>query len=250
MDLFKNRYDSHDHSLRILDLVYCYDSFMDSVTTVCDMGCGAGMDIKWWAECESRDDPPIKRNYICYGVDKDGSVVDGAMLPPNVTVLVDNFETVITPRKIDIMWSHDSFQYAMNPLQTLQNWNKNMNTNGMLVLSLPQLTGYFNNRLVTRSYNHVFYNHNVLTMLYMLGVTGFDAKDLYVYKVKGDPWINIVTYKTGEIMESPDKVTWYDLIEKDMVHESIVKSMTKFNYIRQEDLIFSWVDQNFYLVED
>lgn len=250
IDLFRDRYEAHDHSLRVLELIYCYDSFMDSITTVADMGCGQGMDIKWWAENYSRDEPPLPRNYVCYAVDKDISQIDKSEMPKNVNYIEGNFETITLPRKMDMVWSHNSFQYAVDPVGTLRNWNKNMEPNGMLALTVPQMTSYVNNRLVTRSHNGVFFNHNVLTLLYMLGVTGFDCKDMYVYKVKNNPWIHIVTYKTGAPLEDPTKVTWSDLVEQDLVNDSIKKSVEKFGYARQEDLIFPWVDKNFYFVED
>ena len=46
---FKNAYASHDHSRGILDLIYGYDSFLDSLSIVADFGCGAGLDAEWWA---------------------------------------------------------------------------------------------------------------------------------------------------------------------------------------------------------
>ena len=47
---FKNAYESHDHSLDVLNLLYGYDSFLDSLTTIADMGCGVGYDSQWWAQ--------------------------------------------------------------------------------------------------------------------------------------------------------------------------------------------------------
>ena len=49
MDRFNNAHQSHEHSLKVLELVSKYDDFMDSLTSVADMGCGEGLDINWWA---------------------------------------------------------------------------------------------------------------------------------------------------------------------------------------------------------
>jgi hypothetical protein len=76
MALFKNAYESHVHSRETLDILYGYDSFLDSLEVITDMGCGRGMDINWWATLETRDDPPEPRNYLCYAVDKDVSNID------------------------------------------------------------------------------------------------------------------------------------------------------------------------------
>ena len=53
---FRNPYESHDHSLHTLELIYGYDSFLDSLTRVADIGCGSGFDAQWWATLETRDD--------------------------------------------------------------------------------------------------------------------------------------------------------------------------------------------------
>ena len=46
---FKNAYESHEHSRKTLDLLYGYDSFLDSIESVADFGCGSGLDTHWWA---------------------------------------------------------------------------------------------------------------------------------------------------------------------------------------------------------
>ena len=35
---FRNAYESHEHSLQVLDLIYGYDSFLDSLSRVADFG--------------------------------------------------------------------------------------------------------------------------------------------------------------------------------------------------------------------
>ena len=59
------------HSLKVLNQLYEYDSFMDSLKNVADMGCGTGEDINWWATLTTRDDPPEPHNYNCFAVDID-----------------------------------------------------------------------------------------------------------------------------------------------------------------------------------
>ena len=70
MALFKNPYYSHEHSLEVLNLIHGYDSFLDNIRSVADMGCGAGLDVQWWATLATRDDPPEPRNYKVYAVIK------------------------------------------------------------------------------------------------------------------------------------------------------------------------------------
>lgn len=249
MDQFKNKRESHKHSLKILDILKLYDSVLDSVTVVADMGCGAGLDIKWFAEAETRDDPPEPYNFICYAVDKDISTLQKNM-PENVFPIEGDFTQRQLPRAADIMWCHDSFQYSTNPLQTLKVWNESMSINGMLILTVPQLSGHQYNRSVTRTYNGMYFNYTVCNLIYMLAVNGFDCKDAYFLKEENDPWIQVVVYKSDIEPMDPATTTWYDLMDKGLLHDSIVKSVSKFGYLRQEDIILPWLDRDFHLIKD
>ena len=249
MDNFRDKYESHDHSLRVLDLISLYDSFMDSLTVIADMGCGAGLDINWWATAMTRDDPPVPYNYTCYAVDKDFSHLTDD-LPSNVIKIQGNFEEKLLPRTVDVMWSHDSFQYALNPLQTLKNWNEQMSLNGMLVLVVPQTSNYQYNRHVNRVHDGCYFQYNVCNLMYMLAVNGFDCKDSYMYKAPNDPWIHLAVYKTDVPSMDPATTRWYDLIEQDLLHDSLVASINKHGHLRQEDIILPWLDKDWYFVKD
>ena len=141
---FRNAYESHEHSLQILDLIYGYDSFLDSLSRVADFGCGAGLDAEWWATLETRDDPPEPRNYIVYAVDKNISQLDDSVKSlPNVHTIEANVEDPeFNLRSLDLIWCHDVFQYVVNPMGTLRHWNNMMSANGMLMLSFPQNISY------------------------------------------------------------------------------------------------------------
>lgn len=249
MGQFKNAYESHDHSLQTLELIYGYDSFLDSIEVIADMGCGEGLDTKWWATLETRDDPPEPRNYQVYAVDRRMSLIsDEVKLLPNVTCIEGNFEQRLIPRKVDLMWSHDSFQYAVNPLDTLKNWNLTMNVNGMLVLSLPQSMTYVYNKLEFRTENYSYYNYNICNLVYMLAVNGFDCRDAYFYKSVNSNWIHAAVYKDRDPMD-PATTSLYDLADKNLLHPSVVNSLNTYGYIRQEDVIYPWLDKDFYLVK-
>jgi hypothetical protein len=222
---------------------------MDSISTVADMGCGAGLDINWWATSETRDDPPTPHNYTCYAVDKDISKLDKD-LPKNVIPIKGNFEEKILPNKVDLMWSHDSFQYALNPLQTLKVWNEQMNVNGMLVLIVPQTSNHQYNRFVNRVHSGCYINHNICNLIYMLAVNGFDCREAYMFKSQNDPWIHLAVYKSDIPPMDHATTTLYDLIEKNMFHDSIANSINKYGYLRQEDIVLPFLDRNIYFVKD
>lgn len=247
-DIFDSVYLSHEHSLRVLDLIFAYDGFMDSLRVIADMGAGEGLDIKHWAIAETRDDPPLPYNYTCYAVDKDVSRLTD--LPKNVIPIKGNFEERLIPRSVDLMWSHDSFQYALNPLNTLKVWNEQMSVDGMLVLIVPQTSNYRYNRYVNRVYSGCFYSYNLCNLLYMLAVNGFDCKDSYMYKAPNDPWIHLAVYKTKTPPMDPAGVTWYDLADMGLLHDSLVTSITKYGHLRQEDIILPWLDRDHYYCKD
>jgi trans-aconitate methyltransferase len=248
---FRNAYDSHDHSRGILDLIYGYDSFLDSLSVVADFGCGIGLDVEWWATLETRDDPPEPRDYLVYALDKENKIEPHIAELKNVKFIQADFEDdYILPRKIDLLWSHDSFQYATNPLQTLKRWNQQMNVNGMLVLSLPQNVHYNYNRIYNDSYNYSFYNHNIASLIYMLATNGFDCRDAYFYKNTNDPWLYAAVYKSTVEPLDPKTTSWHTLADLNLINDSAVASLNSNNFVRSEDLITTWLDKDFYRMRE
>jgi SAM-dependent methyltransferase len=247
MTQFANSDLSHEHSLEILNLLYGYDSFLDSLSVVADMGCGAGLDAAWWATLETRDDPPEPRNYKVYAVDQTlKQVDDDTHKTENVAWIQGNFEQEgLIPQLVDLMWSHNSFQYAINPVNTLAVWNRQMNVNGMLVMALPQTIDYHYNRLTFRSYNYGYHNYTIVNLVYMLAVNGFDCRDAYFYKNAQSNWIYLAVYKNIPPMD-PATASWFDLADKNLLHPSVVNSLDTYGHVRQEDLVYPWLDKDFY----
>lgn len=247
MGLFKNAYASHEHSLRILNYIKEYDSLTDSLKVIADMGCGAGLDTKWWATLESRDDPPVFHNYTVYAVDKDISQIEPDVLAlKNVIPIRGNFEERVIPRKVDLMWAHDSFHYAQNPFTCLESWKETINVNGMLVIAIPQTTYIKHGRIITNCHDSQYYSYNLLNLVYMLASSGFDCRDAYFYREPETPWLYAAVYAT-EHTSVPD-ITWYELAEKNLVNESIVNSLNKHGHVRLDDVIVSWLDKENYLI--
>ena len=195
---FKNAQESHNHSREVLDILYQYDSFLDSLQVIADFGCGAGLDTQWWANLWTRDDPPEPRNYTCCAVDQNLSRVKKETSNlSNVHMFEDDFETsAVLPVPADLIWSHDAFQYVINPLQTLKLWNQQMNVNGMLILVFPQAAHYEYNRPQNLSWSGCYYNHNIVNLMYMLAVNGFDCRDAYFKKTENNPWLYAAVYKS------------------------------------------------------
>jgi len=249
MEQFRNPYHSHEHSSYVLDLLYGYDDFLESVTTVADLGCGGGLDINWWATLTNKEDPFEPYNFDCYAVDIDTNrlVVD---LPENVTVIKGDFETALLPKPVDVLWCHDAFQYAINPLSTLKLWNQQMNVNGMMILTIPQQINYHHNRLVHRTMNGCYYNYTYGNLMYMLAINGFDCRDAYFYKRRENPWIYAAVYKNSENFLDPRTTNWQHLADQGLINDNCIASVNSYGYLRQEDIVHAWLDKDYYSVED
>ena len=242
---FRNAMASHAHSQETLTLMQEYDTFLESLDVIADMGSGAGLDTAWWATLATRDDPPEPMNYVCYAVDRDISQLDPVVLKnDNVIAIQGNFEERVVPRQIDLLWCHDAFQYVVNPLNTLQVWNQNMNANGMMVLNIQQQQTYQYNRMKTRSVSGCYYNYNICNLIYMLAVNGFDCRDSYFDMKENDPWIKAAVYKSHHAPMDPATTTWHDLADKQLVNDSVIASLNKYGEVRQEELLFVWFDKD------
>jgi hypothetical protein len=249
MALFKNAYASHEHSLEILNMIYGYDSFLDNLTAIADMGCGAGFDSQWWAILTTRDNPPQPHNYIVYAVDQQINELDHDIANlPNVNPINRNFEEErILPRNVDLIWSHDSFQYSRNPFKCLASWKGQLNINGMLLMAVPQTTYMLNNKLTVANYSNQYYSYNILNMMYMLAISGFDCRDAYFYRKENTPWLYIGVYASEHDPLTQD-ATWYDLAERNLINDSVINSVNRYGYARMEDLVVSWLDKNLYQI--
>jgi len=253
MGLFRNSEQSFQHTQFIRELLYEYDSFLDSLKVIADFGCGDGLNVEWWATLKTRDDPPEPRNYVCYAVDRNINKLRPYVASlANVKAIEANLEDPdrFISRQIDLIWCHDTFQFITNPIITLKQWNEMMNVNGMLILSVPQAMHYKHNRLNTVSYNGWYYNHNVVNLMYMLAVNGFDCRDAYFYKKENDMWLYIAVYKSDIPPMDPQSTTWHDLIDLNLVNESVASCINTYGYVKQEEIITTWLDKDFHKIKE
>lgn len=248
MDLFQSPAESHAHSLGTLNLLNQYDEFMDGLTTICDMGCGHGHDLIWWANCTYEDDrgKTLPRNYKCLGIDN-RPLINIGELPKNARYLNGDFEDYTLSVKADLLWSHDSFRYAVNPLQTLKHWNEQLNENAAIFLIVPQTVNIVYNKPSVRTFSGNYYSYNVTNLMYMLATSGFDCSDGMFMKHADDPWIHCMAYKTNIPPFDPKTTTWYTLAEHNLLPKSAVESIKKWGFVKQEDLVTTWLDKRIIL---
>lgn len=238
------------HSLEILETIRQYDTFLESIKHVADLGCGTGEDIAWWATLENYNDPPEPYNFNCFAVDNDGSKLAQVPNLPNIHKFNEDFsKEILFPVSIDLMWAHDSLQYSLNPLATLRNWSNQMTVNGMLLLTVPTHTGIEYDKYYSKSYNGCYYHFSPVSLIYMLAVNGFDCCDAYLLKKFNEPWIQLAVYKSEVGPMDPATTTWYDLIDKNLLHPTIVSSINSNGYLKQEEICMPWLNKELYFVD-
>jgi len=242
---FTTENSSHEHSLETLQLLYEFDDFMESVGTVVDMGCGPeGLDLEWWATRTLRDEEnPEPLNIKCTGVDL-VSTTRSARDHKNIVYLQRDFEEFEDDMLFDVVWCHDAFQYALNPLKTLADWWHKMTPSGMLVLALPQSTNVEFNELAFDQWSGCYYNHTVVSLIHQLAVNGFDCCDGFFKKAVNDPWLHAIVYKSEHEPMNPRDTNWYQLDELGLIPATASQSLKRFGHVRQRDLVLPWLDKS------
>ena len=243
--MFRNSEESHQHSLETLDLLYAHSSFMESIATVADLGCGSGLDIEWWATRTVDDGSERPLNIKCQGIDLLPEL-PVARKHTNMTYQCTNFEDVVHPPAggFDILWSHDSFQYCVNPLETLKKWRDITSNGAMLAIILPQTTNIHLRNLQFTQEHKVYYHHTLVNLIHMLAVNGWDCRAGFFKKSAADPWIHAVVYKSETPPFDPRNTTWYDLVDAKLLPESADRSIMAKGYLDQNDLVLPWLNKS------
>lgn len=235
---------SHAHSLQTLDILYEYDDFMQSITAMADMGCGAGLDLEWWATRTTRDEAQRPLDIRCAGFDLIPKV-DAAIKYRNVRYRRQDFEKPIAGDvKFDVIWCHDAFQFVVNPFATLQQWRNAMTPNGMLVLILPQTTNIESNIQEFDQRDGCYWNWTMVSLIHVLAVAGWDCAGGFFLKNPDDSWLHAVVYNGDNPPLDARTTRWYDLLEQGRLPESAARSVEHHGYLRQRDLILPWLDKS------
>ena len=99
MSQFNNAHQSHEHSMYVLNLLREHDTFMESISSVADMGAGQCLDTLWWANATTRDEPRESLNLKCYAVDRQPMTIDFEQ-PKNFTYIQRDFEKPCLPSPV------------------------------------------------------------------------------------------------------------------------------------------------------
>ena len=238
--------DSHNHSLATLNQLYVYDEFMESIRTIVDLGCGTGEDLLWWAT-RTFNDPdhptPDPLNIKCVGVDISNNL---KVAHENITYQQNNFEDLIKhPEEgFDILWCHDAFQYAQNPIQTLSNWWHIASPGAMLSITVPVTQQIHRKQLSYVLPNGCYYHHTMVSLMYMLATAGWDCGAGFFKQTPTEPWIHAIVYKSNHPPQNPREINWHKLVELNLLSEFEAKSIYGHGALRQQDLVIPWLDRS------
>ena len=243
--MFVNAADSHAHSLQTLNLLYEYDDFMSSIRSMVDLGCGQGLDLEWWATRTTREDNPVPLMIRCTGIDL-MATNPLKVSYPNLTYQSADFEQEMIefPGGYDILWCHDAFQYAKNPLQTLARWWHMASEGAMLYLCVP-----ITQRIHRRQFDYyldsgTYYHYSLVNLIYMLATTGWDCRAGFFRQAPTEPWIHAVVYKSAHKPLDLKTADWYKLSELDLIPDSAQVSVHRHGYLNQQDLVLPWLDHS------
>lgn len=236
--------DSHAHSLQTLNQLYEYDDFMGSIRSMIDLGCGSGEDLIWWATRTTRDDNPQLLNIQCQGIDLQSKIQSGNH--PNISFASGDFEQTIMPYPggFDVLWCHDAFQYALNPVQTLRNWWHMASPGAMLALAVPISQRIHHRQLAYELPSGCYYHHSMVSLMYMLATAGWDCGAGFFKQTVTEPWIHAVVYRSQHPPIDPRQATWHHLVELNLLPESAAASIYAHSALRQQDLIIPWIDHS------
>lgn len=235
----------HENSLKTLNQLYEYDDFMYSIRTVVDLGCGPGYDLEWWATRTTRDETAEPLNISCTGVDLPHNNF-AIKKYPNVEYQLHDFESLIeTPENgFDILWCHDSFQYAVTPIQTLSRWWDIASRGGMLYICVPITQRIHHRQLDYFAPSGNFYHYSLANLIYMLATAGWDCRSGFFKQDVNDNWIHAVVYKSDIKPLDPKTASWYKLSELELLPASADASVLAHGYLRQQDLLIPWLDKS------
>ena len=237
--------DSHNHSLEVLNRLYEYDDFMASISSMVDLGCGNGDDLVWWATRTTREEVPQPLNIRCVGVDVMENL-PAAHKHPNTTYQRNSFEEPLhSPENgFDVLWCHDAFQYAQNPVQTLSRWWHIASSGAMLCLTVPITQRIHRSQLDYYLPAGCYYHHSMVSLIYMLATAGWDCRSGFFRQTPMDPWLHAVVYKSAHEPQETKTATWHALSELNLLPESAERSVFAHNYLRQQDLVVPWLDHS------
>jgi len=245
--MFTTPQESHSHSLETLTQFSSHIDFLKSIKKVCDIGCGKGLDIRYWAELTDQDETnPQPLNIKCTALDKN-QMTSAEVDLPNIRSIGHDFNTNLSPinsSSQDIVWCHDTLQYAYSPLDLLCEMNRILDPNGMLYIGVPSTVNVDYGRFTSYCMNYQMFTFTLPQLMYFLALAGFDIKDAYFKKEIRVDYIEAIVYKNSEPLSRD--TNWGDLVHQDLVSESAREIINTNSFLSDYGLLTQWFDGTVY----
>lgn len=236
-----------DGSIQVLELLGDHNEFMDSIHDICIIEDQTGHYTSWWSDYRSHDDQKESQFKIT-------NICTNERHPEehkrkNVkNLLVEEFDkTNIEDDTFDFMWAHNILQKQVEPFKVLNHWWNILEEDAMLCVSVPLRT-YIDdlNRWRTESYPGEYFNWNMLSLIQVLAVSGFDCADGHFKFKRGENFLWASVYKGTQKPLDPKKTSWYDLAEKNLLPHSLLDCINRFGHAKIDKLVVEWLDHSLY----
>ena len=240
--MFSSAHESHAHSMQTLQYLDGFTDFKLSIKNLLDIGCGEGLDLDWWANATDNDlENPQPLNINCVGLDvKPKQPYNNK----NIMLVKHDFNTQdrlpFSERKFDVVWCHDTLQYAHSPLKLLGAISKQMAVNSMLYLCVPSTINVVHHRFKNYTFANQYSTFTLSQLIYLLALNGFDCADAYFKKPAFEDYIEVICYKNQDPVDYAS--TWYQLDEFGLLSENMSEIVTRIGYLTDNGLITKWLD--------
>jgi SAM-dependent methyltransferase len=235
-------------SVPVLSLLGEHHDFMESLSSVALMEDATGEDAAWFADYQSDvNDKSTKLNIKLSVYGKQNRIRNANKRPKMTFVNCDIAATGTAAESYDLIWAKNCLNTTVNPIETLRHWWSLLKEDGMLCLSVPQ-TAFIDDlsRWQIYGYSGQYYSWNLVNLIQMLAVNGFDCRDAHFKQTRHDPHIWAAVYKSSHKPLDPTTTNWYQLQEAGLTPASLDKCIQSFGYVKHEFLKVEWLDHTVY----
>ena len=235
-------------TLPVLQLLGEHHDFIGSLNNIAVMDDFDGHDSAWWADYNFDNEESSKKNKLSITVYSKKNTMRTSNKRPSIKfVEADISNTGAKPNSFDFIWASNCLQRSHNPISTLSHWWNILKEDGMLLLSVPQ-TSYIDDlgRWQMLSYSREYFSWNMVNLIQILALNGFDCRDGHFKQVRHDPYIWAAVYKSNVKPMDPNKTQWYDLKDAGLTPRTLDSFIQSRGYVSHNALMVEWLDHSIY----
>jgi SAM-dependent methyltransferase len=240
--MFVDDQQSHKHSLNTLRVLDEFNDFKASIKNMLDLGSGNGLDLDYWANMtDNRVENPQPLNIKCVGLDTNPKQ---PYKNKNITLVKHDFNSSdrlpFSERKFDVIWCHNTLQFAHNPLTLLGAVSRQMAVNSMLYLCVPSTINVVHHKFKNYTFANQYATFTLTQLIYLLALNGFDCADAYFKKPAFEDYIEVIVYKNQDPVDY--NLSWYELDALGLLSENMSGIINRIGYLTDNGLVTKWID--------